>query len=85
MIYEASVTGLIRTILIIIGVMVVLRIIGRIMVARREMEKENQRRKAEKAFEKEKQHKINNFGKVKISDKSSTSSDEDYVDYEEVN
>ncbi|MCB0476769.1 MAG: hypothetical protein KDC84_01315 [Crocinitomicaceae bacterium] len=84
MIQEASVTGLIRTILIIVGVLVVLRLIGRIMMAKREMENENRQRRAEKAFEKERQQKIQNFGKVNISDRPANSSNEDYVDYEEV-
>ena len=84
MIQEASVTGLIRTILIIVGVLVVLRLIGRIMMAKREMENENRQRRAEKAFEKERQQKIQNFGKVNSSDRPANSSNEDYVDYEEV-
>ncbi|MEZ4936947.1 MAG: hypothetical protein R2799_05070 [Crocinitomicaceae bacterium] len=84
MIQEASVTGLIRTILIIVGVLVVLRLIGRIMMAKRQMENENRQRRAEKAFEKERQQKIQNFGKVNISDRPANSSNEDYVDYEEV-
>lgn len=84
MVEQASVTGLIRTVLIIIGVLVVLRLIGRIMIARRAMDEENRRKRADKAFEKERQHKIKNFGKVRISDSKRSSSDEDYVDYEEV-
>ena len=48
------------------------------------MENENRQRRAEKAFEKERQQKIQNFGKVNISDRPANSSNEDYVDYEEV-
>ncbi len=85
MIQEASVTGLIRTILIIVGVLVFLRFLGRLMVAKRTMDAENKRRKAEKAFDKERKEKLKNFGKVSISDRPSSSDDEEYVDYEEVN
>lgn len=82
---QASVTGLIRTVLIIIGVLFLLRLLGRVMLAKKEMDKENRRRRQERAFEKEKANKLKNFGKVTISDKSKPDSDEEYVDYEEVN
>ena len=84
MIQEASLTGLIRTVLIIIGVFFLLRFFGRLMMAKREMENENRRRKAERAFDKERKDKLKNFGKVSISDPKASSSDEEYVDYEEV-
>jgi uncharacterized membrane protein len=84
MIQEASVTGLVRTVLIIIGVIFLLRLLGRVMMAKREMEKENHRRKSERAFENERKKKLKNFGKVTISKKSKPESNEDYVDFEEV-
>ena len=48
------------------------------------MEKENQRVKQEKAFEKEKKKKLKNFGKVSITKNPKRQSNEDYTDYEEV-
>lgn len=84
MIQEASVTGLIRTVLIIIGILFILRLVGRIMIAKREMDKENQRRRNEKAFEKEKAQKLKNFGKTTISSQPHHSSNEDYTNFEEV-
>ncbi len=49
---EASVTGLFRTILILIGVFTLLRFLGRILVAKRNLasEKEMRRREEEKNF-----------------------------------
>ena len=84
MIHEASVTGLFRTVLIIIGVLFLLRLLGRVMTARREMEKENSKRREEKAFEKERKNKLKDFGKVTISNKSNSNSKNDYVEFEEV-
>jgi hypothetical protein len=42
MIVTASFTGVIKTILILIGVLVILRIIGRTMIAKRNLEKERE-------------------------------------------
>ena len=84
MIHEASVTGLFRTILIIIGVVFLLRLLGRVLTARREMEKENSNRREEKAFEKERKNKLKDFGKVTITKKSNSNSKDDYVEFEEV-
>lgn len=84
MIQEASVTGLFRTILIIIGVIFLLRLLGRVMTSKREMDKENSRRREEKAFDQERKNKLKNFGKTTLSKPPKSSSKEDFVDYEEV-
>ena len=84
MIQEASVTGLVRTILIIIGVFFLLRLLGRVLTAKREMDKENARRREEKSFDQERNSKLKNFGKTTLSKPPKSNLKEDYVDYEEV-
>ena len=88
---EASVTGFIRTILIIIGAIVALRFLGQLMIAKRNMEKERAMNERQRKFEQERSQKIKSFGKMSIlggSKKKSTQTT-DYtevedVDYEEV-
>lgn len=84
MVHEASITGLFRTLLILVGVFFLLKFLGRFMIAKREMEKEKARLQQERSFEKEKKNKLKNFGKVTISSKPGPKSNEDYVDFEEV-
>lgn len=84
---EASITGLFRTLLLILGAYVLIRFIGRLMVAKRLIEKERQDLKREKAFQREKNEKLRNFGKTQIinnSNSSSTSSRYEDVDFESV-
>lgn len=83
MIVEASITGLFKTILIIIGVLVLLRFLGRVMIAKRSLDQERADIQREKEFVKERNSKLKNFGKVTIS-KSKPKGDITDVDYEEV-
>ena len=53
MIVEASVTGIFRTILIIVGTLALLRFLGRIMIAKRNLEEERSILKAQRKQEKE--------------------------------
>lgn len=78
-----SIPGVVRTILIIIAVMVILRFIGKVMIARREMEAQKAHDRKQKAFEKAKKESVKNVGRVSIG-KSSGSSDIEDVDFEEV-
>jgi len=90
-IVEASVTGLLKTLLIIVGAFVLLRFLGQLMIAKRNMDTEREMLNRQRAEEKERQEKIRKFGKTSIiSDKTSKSqsgtsslSAED-VDFEEV-
>ena len=50
MIVEASVTGIFRTILIIIGTLALLRFLGRIMIAKRNLEEERSIFKAQRKY-----------------------------------
>ena len=83
MIAEASVTGLFRTLLIIVGVFVLLRFLGQLMNAKRNMEEERELSKKQRQFKEEKAKSMKNIGKTKIIKKSSESNVED-VDFEEL-
>ena len=84
MIVEASLSGLFKTALMIIGVLVLLRFLGRVMIAKRNLDEERADLAREKALVKERNEKLRNFGKVTVS-KSSPKGDVQDVDYEEIN
>lgn len=81
---EASVTGLIRTLLIIVGVIVLLRFLGQLMTAKRNMEEERKLNERQRRFDQEKEQKRKNLGKTSILRKGSASSDIEDVDFEEM-
>ncbi len=81
-ILEASVPGLFKTILIIIGALVLLRFLGRVMIAKRNLDQERADLAREKEFVRERNHKIKNFGKVTVNSKTKGAVQD--VDYEEV-
>lgn len=85
---EASVTGLFKTILLILGAAVLLRFLGRVMIAKRNLDEERELLKRERDFQSERNDKLKNFGKVSVVDrkaeKSASTAAED-VDFEEVN
>ena len=84
-IVEASITGLFRTLLIIIGVFVLLRFLGQLMNAKRGMEEERRMNANKRAFEAEKKQKQKNLGKTSILKRNqSTSNDAEDVDFEEI-
>ena len=84
---EAGVVNLFRTLLILVGVMVLIRFIGRLMMAKRDLAEE-QSLKAEdarKAAEREVVKK--NYGRTRIlgkTDKSKGNSNVEDVDYTEL-
>lgn len=85
MIIQASITGLFKTLLIIIGVFVVVRFLGQLMIAKRNMEEERQLNQRQRNFDKERKEKFKNFGRTKIVEKSGVSGDRvEDVDYEEL-
>ncbi len=90
MIVESSIGGLIKTTLLIIGVFVVLKFIGQLMIAKREKAEVDKNNKSKAAFEKELKAKRDSIGKTTVSfkntSKKSTSSftNVEDVDYEEV-
>ena len=89
MLVTASITGLFKTILIILGAFVLLRFLGQVMMAKRNMDEERRLNRNKRNFEEEREQKLQNFGKISIlsgnSRNSKVSSDAEDVDYEEVN
>lgn len=87
---EASIPGLFRTILIIIGVIVLLRFLGQLMMAKRNMEEERRLNAQQRKSEKDRAEKLRDFGKTSIlnskgsSSGKSAHSDIQDVDYEEL-
>lgn len=88
MIVEASVTGLFRTLLIVIGVIVILRFIGRLLIAKRNIEIERKLYEQKRNYEKERSKTLKNFGKTSIlSSRNKTKkeyNDAEDVDYTEI-
>lgn len=80
---EASVTGVVKTIFILIGIFVVLRFLGRVMLAKNALEEERKQLKKEKEFHRERKEKLRSFGKVSVMD-SRPKGDIQDVDFEEV-
>jgi hypothetical protein len=89
MLVTASITGLFKTILITLGAFVLLRFLGQVMMAKRNMDDERRLNRNKRAFEDERAKKLRNFGKVNIlgvtgKNRKSESNAED-IEYEEIN
>jgi hypothetical protein len=80
---EASFTGFFKTVLIIIGAFVLLRFLGQLAIAKRNMEAEKESAQREKDLLRERNRKMKDFGKVTIQ-KSKPKGDVQDVDYEEI-
>ncbi len=89
MVVTASITGLFKTLLIILGAFVLLRFLGQVMMAKRNMEEERRLNRNKRNFEEERAQKLKNFGKISILSgngrKSRRTTDAEDADYEEVN
>lgn len=91
MIIEASVSGIFKTVLMILGAFVLLRFFGQLMVAKRNLAEERQLKDEQDKFDKELKQKKENLGRTSILSSStksaktskSNSSIED-IDYEEI-
>lgn len=81
---EASVTGLVRTLLIIIGVFVLLRFLGQLINAKRNMEEERKLNAQQRKFNQEKERKRKNLGKTSILKRFQDSDNIEDVDHEEM-
>ena len=85
MIVEASVTGLFRMLLIIVGVMLFLRFLGQFMMAKRNMEEEREMNSSRRQFNEAKRKSKENVGKMSIlGKKRGKSNDIEDVDFEDV-
>ena len=87
---NASLVGVLKTVLIIIGLMVVLRFIGQLMIAKRNLEEERKINERDKEIAQERLYKLKNFGKVRVyknsddANKKGTNSKVEDVPYEEI-
>lgn len=77
---EASVTGLLRTVFIILGVFTLLRFLGRLIVAKREQEKIKALNNKEKEIREAQAKAKKNVGNVSIHSGSNRSDDRNTVD-----
>lgn len=89
MVVEAGITNAFRTILIIIGAIVLLRFIGQLMNAKRNMEAERRLNQQQREFQAERNQKLKNFGKVNVLGRTTKKNninkgDVEDVDFEEV-
>lgn len=84
MVVTASLTGLIRTLLIVVGAIVLLRFLGQLMNAKRNMEEERQMNENQRKYAEEKRRKSENLGKTQVLSKNSSTSHIEDVDFEEV-
>ena len=69
----------------IIGGFVVVRFIGQLMIAKRNMEHERQLNRNKRNFETERKEKLKTFGKTKIVKKGEVNGRVQDVDFEEIN
>ncbi len=82
---EASFTGLIRTVVIVIGAIVILRFIGQLMNAKRNLAEQDELNERERKLKAERERTNRNLGKTTIIDKGNrTSNDVEDVDFEEL-
>ena len=83
---QASIIGTFKTAMFFIGAFFLLRLIGRLMIARRNIETERQMLEREKKFQRERGEKLKNFGKVNVAATKSSAKrpDAEDVDFEEI-
>jgi hypothetical protein len=84
---QASIPGIFRTVLIIIGAIVLLRFLGQFMIAKRNMEEERQLSKLQRKYDQERTEKMKNFGKVNVirtTQSKTPKIDVEDVDFEEI-
>jgi uncharacterized membrane protein len=77
-----SIQGVFRTILIIIAVLVIMRFIGKLMIAKRNLDEERAHDRSQRAHEQAKKESELNKGKIHIS--KVTKGDVEDVDFEEI-
>lgn len=68
----------------IIGGFVLLRFVGQLLIAKRNMEEERRINEKERKFRAEQKEKLKSFGKIKIVKKSDVKGDVQDIDYEEI-
>jgi hypothetical protein len=84
MVVVASPSGVVKTILMLLGAMVVLKYLGQMMVAKRNIAEQNRFKEEQNNIQQQKQHYERNKGKISIL-RNVNPRDVKDVDYEEVN
>lgn len=84
MIFALSITGLFRTLLIIIGAFILVRFLGQLLNAKRNMEAERKMAEQDRLFEKEKREKAKKIGKTEVLKSSSPKGNIQDVDFVEI-
>ena len=84
MVVEASITGLFRTLLIILGAIVLLRFIGQLMRAKRAMDEERRLNERSRKEHEEAQKTLRNYGKTHVISGRENNRDIEDVSFEEV-
>ena len=85
MLVTASITGVFKMILMLIGAFVLLRFLGQLLQAKRNMEEERRLLKKQREAERERSWKLKHFGKTSVMNKTkSPSTSTEDVDFEEV-
>jgi len=84
MLVEASIPGLFRTIIIVVGVFVLLRFLGQLMNAKRNMDTERRMKEDKRRAEKEKDEIKRNLGKTDILNENRSGQNVEDVDFDEV-
>ncbi len=82
MTFILSIPGLLKTVLILIGVFVALRFLGQMMIAKRNLAEQNALRERKVQLSKEKAFVEKNTGKISISKKADRSAED--IEFEEV-
>lgn len=77
-----SITGLLKTVLILIGVFILLRFIGQLMIAKRNLAEHNNLKEQDRQYQKIRQHVSRNSGKTSVIPPKPTTAED--VDYEEL-
>lgn len=93
MIIEASVSGIFKTVLMILGAFVLLRFFGQFMVAKRNLEEDRRLKAEQDKFEKELKRKKETYGRTSIlsgkptnskSSKNNSNKIIEDIDFEEI-
>ncbi len=79
-----SITGLFRTLLIIVGAFVVLRFLGQLMLAKRAAAEQKDREEQQRRFEKERSEQQRNLGRTKIVNQGNVQGTIQDIDFEEI-
>lgn len=83
MVVTASISGVLKTILMLLGAMVVLKYLGQLMIAKRNIAEHSRFREEQDKIQKQKAHFERNKGKISILRNGTPGNVKD-VDYEEI-